>query len=152
MSLPRIGIVCFPLREDRPHHSRVLVRDRDNRFAVTESLLRLNYPVLQSPAFLGRFSYGCKQRSGCSLVQQSAQIRVAAFGNSSQCGLATRAKLSGNQPQPRRHLSTILEVACICDSGHSGARKTDSELVAQQQALVNARNGHLADRRRIDQF
>ena len=127
MSLPRIGIVCFPLREDRPYHSRVFVRDCDNRFAITESLLRLNHPVLQSSTFLRRLSCGCEQRSGCSLVQQSAQILVAAFGNSSQCGLATRAKLPGNQPQPRRHLSTILEVVCIGDSGHYGARSNRAD-------------------------
>ena len=99
--------------QHRPTHPRILGRNRHHRAPVAASCDYLSRPATEVILLVPN---AIEHRSRTH-DEQTSQIVVSGLGDVAQSSLAAAAVLTGHEADPGRHLSAILEVMPIADTG-----------------------------------
>src|SRR5689334_22742648 len=124
--------------EDRPSQSRILGGDGNDRTPIAASLLQRTSPATEPILFIA----DAGEHSARTHHQQTAQIMIAGFRDSTQARLTTAAVLTRCEADPRGDLAASSEIVSAADARHQCARGGGSDPGALHQtfaALVSAR-------------
>jgi len=113
VGLPRLGVVGFLAREQRPDHASVLVSDGDQTFLEARTCLQLDHPLLYSGLAFRRTAHRLFERGAGPLGEERAQVGVAAPGDGAQACLTPAGKLPRREPEPRGELAPVAEFARV---------------------------------------
>lgn len=114
---PGIGVVILVTGQHRPRLTGMLVGDGHQDLAERKAPGEITNPALLGRRIRDRRGLGTLQTAARTLDQQHAQVSIATVADFSQARLAATGVLTRGQPEPRRQLPAVAEVARLTHAG-----------------------------------